>query len=108
MKKYRVTISPRAKRQIREYIRYILKEKKNPQAAGALADDFEETLEKLSDLAGSLRVCDDADLAKEGIREILFQRHDYLMLYETDADEAKIHGIYHALQDYENLFRDGK
>ena len=49
MKTYRVRISKRARRQLRQYIWYLINEKNNPQAASAVSDDYEETVKKLDD-----------------------------------------------------------
>ncbi len=56
-------------------------------------------------MAGSLKLCDDADLRALGYRTIHFRRHRYFMLYEVVDDCAYILGIYHDLQDYENILR---
>ena len=67
MKSYRVKISKRAKSQLRHYIWYLVDEKNSPQAAIAVSDDYEETVNKLANVAGSLRLSEDKDLADEGI-----------------------------------------
>lgn len=105
MKTYRIKISPSAKQQFRRYIWYLVEKKKNLQAAAAVNNDFEETIDRLSTVAGSMRFCDDKELADEGIRKIFFKKHDYVVLYSLESDVVEIHAVYHTLQDYENLFK---
>lgn len=105
MKEYKVSISFKAKEQVRDYLKYLRDVKKNPQAVDAVSEDYFRTIGELEKVAGSLKLVDDEELAKEGIRKIFFKKHDYVILYELIADEARIHAVYHTLQDYENLFK---
>lgn len=66
---------------------------------------FEDTIARLSHVAGSLKLCDDSVLRLKGYRTIHFQKHKYLMVYTIDDDRAYVEGIYHDLQDYEGILR---
>lgn len=101
MKEYRVEITPEAETQIKSYLSYILEQFQNEQAYEAVKKDYEETLRKLEKVAGSNRVCENPNLAKRGLRKMLFQKHDYVILYRIVGDVAEIVNIYHTLQDYE-------
>ena len=105
MKRYKVFVSFKAKEQLRAYLMYLKDVKKNPQAVDAVAEDFFQTIDELEHVAGSLKLADDEDLAKEWIRKIFLRKHDYVILYEIIDDEARVHAVYHTLQDYENLFK---
>lgn len=54
-------------------------------------------------MAGSQKLCDDADLRALGYRTIHFKRHRYFMLYKIADNYAYVIGIYHDLQYYENI-----
>ena len=105
MRKYKVEITARAERRIEKYLAYLINEKNNMQAAIAVSDDYDETVSSLVSIAGSLWFCDDEDLKKRGIKKILFKKHDYLLLYRIVDETAYIESVYHARQDYENLFK---
>ncbi len=100
---YEVILSSQAKTHFRKIIDYLLYELENRQAAISVADDFDDTVARLSHMAGSLKLCDDRVLQAKGYRTIHFRRHRYLMVYTVDGDRANVEGIYHELQDYEGI-----
>jgi len=102
---YKVVLTSKAKTHFREIIQYLLHELENPQAATNVADDFDETIDQLSSVAGSLKLCNDGVLRAKGYRTIHLQKHNYLMVYSIHGDTAYVEGIYHDLQDYENILR---
>ena len=102
---YKVVLTSQAKTHFREIINYLFYELENPQAATNVADDFDETVELLSSVAASLNLCDDESLRMKEYRTIHFRRHKYLMVYSIDGSTAYVEGIYHDLQDYENILR---
>ena len=102
---YEVVLTSRAKVHFREIIHYLLHVLESQQAAANVADDFEETIDRLSFAAGSFKLCDDELLRAKGYRTIHFQRHKYLMVYSIHNDTAYVEGIYHDLQDYENALK---
>ena len=67
--------------------------------------DMEETKKKLTYLAESLKLCEEPDLAMQGYRVILFQKHDYLMLYRVEGNIVYVDGVYHQSQNYQSLFK---
>lgn len=102
---YNVAVSVQAQAHFREIINYLLYELQNQQAATSVANDFDETIDCLSHVAGSLKFCDDSVLRAKGYRTIHFRKHKYLMVYTVDKDRAYVEGIYHDLQDYESILR---
>ncbi len=65
---YKVVITEDAEANLDAFIRYLLFEKKNRQAATAVLDDFEATKESLKRVAGSLKLCDNPRLNVLGYR----------------------------------------
>ena len=74
---YNVVLTSDAEEDLDRFIRYLLFEKKNPQAAANLLDDFEATRETLHRVAGSLKLCDNPRLSTFGYRKIRFLSHRY-------------------------------
>lgn len=104
MDSYKVILADYAKNQLNNYISYIQLTLMNSQAAENVLDDAADTIRKLEKLAGSLRLCENSKLHKLGYHKIHFQNHSYVMIYKVVGDEVHIDGIYHELQDYENIF----
>lgn len=102
---YKVVLTSTAKTQFKNIIDYLLYELENQQAATNVMNDFDDTISRLSHVAGSLRLCNDKILRAKGYRTIHFKRHQYLMVYTMDENTAYIEGIYHDLQDYENALK---
>lgn len=99
---YKIIIVEDAEKDLYGFIRYLLIEKRNEQAAGNLLDDFEATKISLSHVAGSLKECENPLLKEFGYRRINFLAHKYFMLYRIEGDTAFVDNIFHELQDYEN------
>ena len=99
---YRIVVTADAEEDLERYIKYLLFEKKNEQAAGNLLDDFEATKNSLSKVAESLKLCDNPKLKELGYRRINFLAHRYFMLYRVTDGIVYIDSIFHELQDYEN------
>lgn len=59
---YDIVLSVQAQTHFREIINYLIYEFQNQQAAISVADDFDETIARLSHVAGSLKLCDDSVL----------------------------------------------
>ena len=98
---YEVVISEKAELQLDQFVHYILVGLGNEQAAASVLDDAEKTKERLSRMAGSLKLCDNTKLRALGYRIIHFGYHKYLMVYRIDGNTAYVEGMYHELQDYE-------
>ncbi len=101
---YEVIFSAEAQEHSRKILHYLIYELQSDQAASSVADDMEETTARLSTVAGSLKLCDHPRLRALGYRTIHFRRHKYFMLYKIAGSEAHVLGIFHDLQDYENIF----
>ncbi|MFI3212971.1 MAG: type II toxin-antitoxin system RelE/ParE family toxin [Eubacteriales bacterium] len=99
---YNVVLTVDAEEDLNQFIRYLLIEKKNEQAAKSVIDDFEVTIQHLVNVAGSFKLCDNPRLKKLGYRRINFMKHRYFMLYRIENNIVFVDNIFHELQDYEN------
>lgn len=90
---YEVLVSEDAERDLDRFVRYLLFEKENEQAARNLLDDFEMTKQSLSHVAGSLRDCTNPRLKAQGYKRINFMAHRYFMLYRIEGGRAIIDAI---------------
>lgn len=102
---YEVVLTELAETHIRNIIRYIAFELGNEQAAQSVLEDMEDSVISLSRVAGSIKLCDNVRLGREGYRIFHFKKHRYLMLYKIIGNMARVDGIYHDLQDYGNILR---
>ena len=74
MIKWNVLVTESVQQDLDNFVYYLLVEKLNEQAAKAVLDDYDETVEELAKVAGSLKVLEDPDLSN--YRKIRFRRHD--------------------------------
>ncbi len=102
---FEVVLTHEAEIQGQNILDYLFYELKNPQAAYSVEQDMRETAESLSYIAGHLKLCDHPELRALGYRTIHLKRHKYFMLYKIVDICVYIIGIYHDLQDYENILK---
>ena len=102
---YKVILTSDAKEDLDNHLRYLIEEKCSYQAAANVLDDFEETKNTLSLVAGSIKLCDNLRLKERGYRRINYLHHDYFILYRIDGNKAVIDNIFHFLEDYENKMK---
>lgn len=100
---YKVILSDFAKQQLDNILFYICITLSNETAARSVLQDAENTMQQLARSGGSLKLCDEPDLAKYGYRKIHFSSHRYIMLYIVEGKEIHIDRIYHELEDYQAL-----
>ena len=97
---YKLEISPHAEAQLDNILGYIAVTLCNPDAAGAVAKDLQETYKLLEESAESFAYCADLYLSSKGYRKVKLRRHDYLILYRVVGAVVQISGIFHELEDY--------
>ncbi|HCT91652.1 MAG TPA: type II toxin-antitoxin system RelE/ParE family toxin [Lachnospiraceae bacterium] len=102
--KYKVVITRNAKLQLTQILQYLHQNLRSEQAARNVRDDINETRLRLADMADNLKLCDYPELRALGYRTIHLRRHRYFMLYKIINGVVRVDGIYHDLQDYENIF----
>lgn len=94
---------PLAKRRLDMYVYYTIETLKNRQAAKEILADAKATKNRLSQIAVSLKICDNPILAKNKYRKIKFLKHDFVMLYRIQDKTVLVDGMFHELQDYEGI-----
>ena len=99
---YKVVVTSDAEADLDSFVRYLLFEKENAQAAQNLLDHFDSTRRMLERIAGSLKMCENPRLKKLGYRRINFLSHRYFLLYRIAENMVYIDAVFHELQDYEN------
>lgn len=99
---YKIALMRDAEADLDRFVIYLLLEKKSEQAARNLLNDFEVTKASLTNVAGSLKLCDNPKLRELEYRRINFLSHQYFMLYRIENDTVYVDNIFHELQDYEN------
>ena len=101
--RYNVSVSDLACNQYDKFLDYIYHTLLNPQAADSLMQDFDATINILENQAESFGYCKSERLRELGFHKIHFQRHRYLFVYRVKQDRVIVEGMYHELQDYENM-----
>ena len=99
---YKVAVTSDAEEDLERFIKYLIIEKENMQAAENVLNDYDATIESLKHVAGSLKLCDNPRLRQLEYRRINFLNHRYFMLYRIVDNIVFVDNIFHELQDYEN------
>ncbi len=99
---YRVVVTKDAEEDLDQFIKYLIFEKENMEAAQNVLDDYDATIQTLKIVAGSLKLCENPRLRQLEYRRINFLNHRYFMLYRIEDDVVIIDNIFHELQDYES------
>ena len=99
---YNIVVTSDAEADLEQFIRYLIFDKKNDQAARSFLRDFEETIKVLPRIAYSLRYCDNPKLRELGYKRMHFLNHRYFMMFRIEEDRIIVDNIFHELQDYEN------
>lgn len=106
MTKYKIIVTPDAKDDLRLYLDYIRNVKKNPQAVKSILQDFRDTKNRLSLVAGSLSEPESEKMKEMGLKRMNFIRHDYFMLYcIRNGNEVYITNIFHFRESFESKLR---
>ncbi len=66
-------------------------------------DDFDATVKRLECAANSFGFCKCDRLKVMRLRSIGFEKHRYLLVYRIKENCVIVEGMYHEMQDYENL-----
>ena len=98
---YKIVVTKDAEEDFDRFIKYLIFEKENIQAAQNVLNDYDATIESLKHVAGSLKFCDNPKLRQLEYRRINFLNHRYFMLYRIVDNVVIVDNIFHELQDYE-------
>lgn len=66
---------------------------------------MKETAKRLSHMADNLKLCDNLRLRSLGYRIIHLKHHRYFMVYKIVERSVYVVGVYHDLEDYENILK---
>ena len=99
---YKVVVTRDAEEDLDNFIKYLIVERRNMQAAKNVLNDYDATIDSLKHVAGSLKLCENPKLRQLGYRRINFLNHRYFMLYRIVDQIVFVDNIFHELQDYEN------
>ena len=102
MKKYKVLVAPRAKKDVKKYVSYLRNVRLSMQAAQALFDDYRSTKKRLADICKYIGEPESEKLKQRGLKRINFTRHNYFFLFRVKGDTVEIVAMFHGLEDYEN------
>ena len=107
MKKYKIIVTPDAKEDLRAYLSYLRIQKKNPQAAKNVLEDFRATKENLSSIADSLADPESEKLKEKGLKRLNFVKgHRYFVLFKIETDgKVYITDVFHMLENFESKLR---
>ena len=105
---YVVETTDLAQDHFRGHIGYIVEKLKNPDAAWNLYDALDRTESELADHPETAPFCTDPALSGFGYRKKMILDTRYLCICRIEGNTVWIEGIYHELQDYENLFKTGR
>ena len=101
METYEVRVTPEAKHLVREHLLYLLLEIQNEQAYDAVKEDYFNTLNRLTNIAGAIGDHPNKKLRERNIRMILFEKHNYLLLFRVKGSVAEVLGMFHESEQYE-------
>lgn len=101
--KWKIMITDDVQNDLDNFVYYLLIEKMNEQAAKAILHDYDETIDALSNVAGSLKNLEDPELSC--YRKIGFRRHDYYLLYRVLGDTVIVDRMFHDLQDLDKAMK---
>ena len=98
---YDVLISPAAKADLEEIIRYIVLELENPAAAQTLSNKVDERISDLEEMPSKFSFCKDPILRAQGYHAVTV--NNYVLIYRIleESNAVWIVHVYHTLQDYE-------
>ena len=102
---WKVLVSDDVLQDLDNFVYYLLVEKLNEQAANAVLEDYDETIDILATVAGRLKLLEDPEFAEKGYRKIRFQRHNYYLIYRIVEDSAVVYRMFHDLQDLDKALR---
>ena len=103
MKRWKVIVTSDVQTDLDNFVYYLLVEKLNEQAARAVLDDYDETVDRLAEVAGSLKPLEDPQLNE--YRKIRLRWHDYYLLYRIEDDTAIVDRMFHDLQDLDKAMK---
>ena len=103
MNTWKVVVTNEVQNDLDDFVYYLLTEKYNAQAARAVLDDYDATIEELAFVAGSIKPLEDPELCE--YRKIRLKRHNYYLLYRIVDDVVVVDRMFHDLQDLDKAMK---
>lgn len=75
----------------------------NEVAAARVLKDADNTVQKIAQVGGPLKICEEPELTEYGYRKMHFLSYHCLMLYTINGTYIHVDRICNELKDYENL-----
>ncbi len=100
---YRVIVTDDVQNDLDNFVYYLLVEKLNEQAAKALLDDYDASIDRLSEVAGALKQLDDSELSD--YRKLRLKKHNYYLLYRIVGKNVIVDRMFHDLQDLDKAMK---
>ena len=98
---YKVVVSEDAEADLEHFVRYLLFEKKNEQAAKHLLDGVENVYSRLEIYPEQFPVSRDTFLAKRGYHEAVVPQMDYVIVFAVRSDTVNVVGVFHQSENYQ-------
>lgn len=102
---YEVMITSDVEYDYENIVDYLINVLGNEQAASHFMDEYDAAVTVLANVAGSIGLCHDEELADLGYHRLNFREMNYFFLYRISDNKAIIDGIFHGSQDYENILK---
>ncbi len=105
METYSIEVTPNADADVERCYRYLVEVLHSWEAADAFLDDYYESLDKLSLVAGKLKMGEHPLMKSRALRRLNFHRHHYFLLYRMEGLTAVIIAVAHFRQDISNVLK---
>ena len=106
MKTWKVHVIRRVENRLVKILSYIAeKPLYNPDAARAVLEDFEATVERISQMGDRVPIGTHPIMRKRNLRRMNFLKHDYFVIYRVRGDVAEIVRIGHSLENLEKVLK---
>lgn len=106
MKKWRVEVIPSVEIRFIDILTYISDDPlHNPEAASAVFDDFEATLQVVGLMGDRIPIGSHPIMRDRKLRRVNFQKHNYYLIYRLADDVAQIVRIGHFREDLDNVLK---
>lgn len=99
---YSLIITERAEELLDNILYYIIKQLKNPQAAGNLMNEIEHIYNNLECNQKMYTYSEDAFLKSKGYRKAVVPHYDYIIIFYIDEETKSVYivGVFHDLELY--------
>ena len=106
MKTWRVEVIPRVEQRLTDILAYISGEPlHNPEAARAVLEDFEATVNALSLMGDRIPIGVHPIMHRRGLRRVNFRNHQFCLIFRLRDDVVQVVCIAHFKEDLNKVLR---